>query len=109
MADSVFRRRFSTQALPRQLQQLGEAVVVRKPNDLVGVTRNAIFVRQIYVPDEKANAIFHFTDSATLGIDTSYPKGTTIEHDGTKWIAFEMRRDDDGGWEVQAIQPEAIA
>ena len=88
--------------------QLGVSVLVTKPNT-VAVTRTAVFNRQTYIPDERANAIFHFADSATTGIDASYPKGTLVTFDNVVWTAVDMRRDEDGGWEVQCIAPETIA
>ena len=105
---SEFGRRFGTQALPRHIMQLGDPVLVTKSNT-AAVTRSTVFNRQTYIPDDKANAIFHFYDDATLGIDSSYPKGTLITHDGTVWTAIDMRRDDDGSWEVQCVAPETIA
>lgn len=106
---SEFGARFAA-ALPRMQRVLGDSCAITLP-DQTQITRTCVsFVREAYVPDYRGNGVFHFTESATTGLTVAQAlKGMTIAFNGVTWTATDVRRDEDGGWELKCETPELVS
>lgn len=104
---SEFGDKFAA-GMPKLLEKLGSSTTITLL-DGSSITRTGVFDRAVYQIDHTQDATWHFTESATTGLTKAQAqRGIAITEDSTSWIAVDVRRDEDGGFEIVCKAPELV-